>query len=367
MASKRIYNRSWRIRKAYWTAFRVMMSYFRLYLLSKVLGQRYYKKRIIQLHVSNANRVKKAIIQLQGLFIKVGQLLSILSNFLPEAFQEPLEALQNQIPARPVEEIKKRIIAELGSPPEELFAHFSPEPLASASIGQVHRARLKDETEVVVKVQHTNIEKIAQTDLQIMQRLIGLVSRFFSIKGLDYAYTQVRKMIEEELDFTQEAKSMQIMRENLKDEVGLDIPVVHEAFSTPRVLTSSFHEGVKISNIKQLEEWQINRTDLANRLLHAYCQMVFEDGFYHADPHPGNILVQEDGTLVLLDFGAVATLRPEMRTGFLELIEAAAKNDSDKIVDALKKLGFIANEKEAVKIAEQMIDGFRNFLENEQL
>lgn len=365
MRKNRTYSASWRIRKAYWTAFVVMWSYLRLYLLKKVFGQKYYEKRILSLHIHNAEKVKKAILQLQGLFIKVGQLLSILTNFLPEAFQAPLEALQDQIPARPYTEIQQRIQSELGKDPVVLFSHFNKNPIAAASIGQAHRAELKDGTQVVVKVQHANIESIAAVDLHIMQRLTSLVSWFFDIKGMEYAYTQVKKMIEEELDFRQEAVSMQLIQANLAKEKGFAIPVVHTDFSTQRVLTTTFHEGVKINNTTQLDDWNIDRLDLANRLVHAYCQMVFEDGFYHADPHPGNILIQKDGTIVLLDFGAVATLKPTMRTGLLKLIEAAAKNDTRGIIDAMKMMEFLANEREATKIAERVIDAFRNFLQNE--
>ena len=299
MAKAKIYRRGYRIRKAYGTAFMVLCSYLWLFLKTKLFGKKYYENRIFDLHVRNANRVKKTILHLQGLFIKVGQLLSILTNFLPKAFHEPLEALQNQIPARPLSEIQARLQAELGDSPENLFATFDKTPLASASIGQVHRATLKTGEQVVVKVQHQNIEDIANIDLTIMQRLVKLSAYFFDIKGMEHAYTQVRKMVEEELDFKQEAQSMQSIAKNLKEEPKLHIPTLYPDFSTQRVLVSEYCEGTKISDVQQLETWGIDTTDLANRLVHAYCQMVFEDGFYHADPHPGNILVQQDGTCLL--------------------------------------------------------------------
>lgn len=365
MSKSKIYHRSYRIRKAYWTAFVVMMSYFRIYLLSKIFGKNYYKKRLNSLHIKNAYRVKKTILQLQGLFVKVGQLLSILSNILPEAFQAPLDELQDKIPARPFSEIKARIISELGKSPHELFREFNETPIAAASIGQAHKAKLKDGTVVVVKVQHANIEKIAQTDLHIIEQLTKLTAWFFEIKGIEYTYTQVRQMIEEELDFEQEADAMKRIRHNLRNEQGLSIPEIHPEFSAKRVMTTTFYEGIKINDIAQLDKWKLNKREISNRLVHAYCQMVFEDGFYHADPHPGNILVQKDGTLVLLDFGAVATIQPDMRRGLLQLIEGAAKNDAEKIIEALKMAGFIADDNEAVRIAEKVIDAFREFLQNE--
>lgn len=362
---KLTHSKSRRVRKAYWTAFKVILSYAKLYLLTKIFGKKYYEKRIFPTHLRNANRVKKSILQLQGLFIKVGQLLSILSNVLPEAFHEPLEGLQDNIPARPFSEIQARILKEFGKMPLEVFATFEEKPIAAASIGQAHRATLADGTDIVVKVQHANIEEIAQVDLEIIRRLTKLVEWFFEIKGIDHVYSQVRQMIEEELDYTQEALSMQRVKEELSGENGLVIPELHLEYSTQRVLTTTFYEGVKISDVQQIAAWNIDRRDLANRLVHAYCQMVFEHGFYHADPHPGNILVQEDGTMVLLDFGAVAQLKEEMRTGLLKLIEATVKNDTDKIIAGLKELGFLPEDREAERIAEKMVGAFRHFLQHE--
>ena len=365
MSNQKIYSRFYRMRIAYGTAIIVLFSYLKLYLLKRILGQSYYDKRINALHLRNAERIKKSVIKLQGLFIKVGQLLSNLTNILPESFHQHLEILQNQIPARPFREIEESIFQSLGKKPRELFSWFNETPIAAASIGQAHRAKLQDGTEVVVKVQHKNIEKIAEVDLNVMERLIRIFSKFYKIKGMEHAYGQVRQMIIEELDFTQEARSMNTIRENLSEENRLKIPQVYDAFSCERVLTTTFCEGVKINNVEQLNIWNIDRQDVGNRLVHAYCQMLFKDGIYHADPHPGNILVQKDGTIVLLDFGAVASLPPEVRTGLLELIDAAVNNDQEKIIAAMKKLGFLAKGKEAEEIAEKAIDAFRNFLQNE--
>eukprot|EP00903_Cladosiphon_okamuranus_P000575 g573.t1 len=278
---------------------------------------------------------------------------------------EPLDSLQDQVPARPYEQVRERIVAELGQEPQELFAHFSEKPLAAASIGQAHRARLADGTEVVVKVQHLDIESVAEVDLRIIERIQSIVSWWFQIQGMDHLYTQVRQMIEEELNFTAEAASMQQIAQNLTEIEGLSVPEVHLAFSSQRVLTTTWKPGVKISNVKQLEQWGVDKEELTSRLLTAYSKMVFKDGFYHADPHPGNILVQEDGTLVLLDFGAVARLQAAMREGLSELIESAVRNDVPAMIDASRKMGFIAPGREAELMAEQMIDALRTFIQQE--
>ncbi|MCW5921392.1 MAG: AarF/ABC1/UbiB kinase family protein [Saprospiraceae bacterium] len=365
MPPTQIYSGPRRVRKAYWTAAVVMLSYFWLSLRSKFFGQAYYEKHILALHLRNAERVKTAILALNGLFIKIGQLLSILSNFLPEEFQKPLAALQDKIPPRPFDQVRERIERELGQPPEALFARFDEMPLAAASIGQAHRAQLHDGTEVVVKVQHADIEEIARIDLEIMRRLTAFISFFFHIKGMGFLYTQVRKMIEEELDFASEACYMTQIAANLPASERVFVPEVHPAFSTTRVLTTTFYEGVKISELGQLDAWKTDRRDLAVRLLRVYCKMLLQDGIYHADPHPGNILVQKDGTIVLLDFGATGELSPAMREGIPQLIEAAVKKDTSGMVDAFRTMGFLAEGREATLMAEQMISAMQHFLQNE--
>ncbi len=363
--NRKFYNKRWRSRKAYWTAFVVAMRYLRLFLLEKVFGRKYFNKRITKVHIKNAHYIKETILELQGLFIKVGQLLSIMTNFLPEAFHEPLEALQDQLPPRPFSEAKKRIETELNQPLESVFEEISEIPIAAASIGQAHKAKLKDGTDVIVKVQHANIEKTANIDLEIIRVLTKIIGYIFEIKGIEYVYSQVQKMIVEELDFEQEARSMLIVNENITDIEGIIVPTLYPEYSTKRILVSGFCEGVKINNIKQLDEWKLDKRAIADKLVMTYCQMVFKDGFYHADPHPGNILIQKDGTIVLLDFGAVATLDPKMQKGLPKLIEAAIKNDSETIIKILLDLGFLAEGKEAEAIAAKLIDTFRYFLQNE--
>ncbi len=353
------------MRRAYATALVVMASYGWLLLRKIVFGKKYYEKRILALHVRNAERVKTAILQLKGLFIKVGQMLSILGSFLPEEFQRPLEALQDKVPPRPFAEVRERIVREFGKEPAALFARFDERPVASASIGQVHRAQLPDGTEVAVKVQHAAIETIAAVDLRIIEKITRLITWFFDIRGMDYLYTQIRKMIEEELDFAREAASMTQIGENLNEEERIVVPQVHGGFCTRRVLTTTWYDGEKITHTAQLDAWQLDRRELAGRLLRAYCRMVFKDGLYHADPHPGNILVKPDGTLVLLDFGAVAQLSRQLMEGIPRLIEAAVRNDTGAMVEACQFMGFIAEGREAEKMAEKMILALRNFLQNE--
>lgn len=365
MSHSKTYSRYWRLRKAYSVAGTVMFSYLWLTFIRKFRGPAWYERALQELHIRNAERVKRAILELKGLFIKLGQLLSIMGNFLPAAFQKPLEALQDQIPARPLDEVRDRIFMEFGAYPETIFARFDEQPLAAASIGQAHRAQLHDGTEVVVKVQHLHIERIAAVDLEIIRRLTAMVSFFYHIRGMNYMYTQIKKMIEEELDFYREAANMQLIGKNLESEPGIVIPEVHTSCSTSRVMTTTWHSGVKISDLEQLDAWGLDRREIATCVLRVYSKMVFADGIYHADPHPGNILVKQDGTLVLLDFGAVAEISPALRSGIPMLIDAAIKKDTRAMIGSLKKMGFIAEGREAEKMAVKMIGAIQDFLENE--
>lgn len=365
MHKEKIYSPGWRFRKAYWTTTVVIVSYLRLKILSFFFDNGWYEKQLFKLHLRNAERIKLRILQLSGLFIKIGQALSVLGNFLPEAFQQHLEELQDQAPNRPFDQVAQTIKAEFGKEPAELFSWIDPQPVASASIAQVHKAQLPDGTPVAVKVQHANIDRVAEVDLLIVQRIIKVVGWIFDIKGLDFAYVQLRKMIEEELNFRKEFENISSIRKNLQAEKGVIVPAVFQNYSTGKVLTMAWEDGVKINRLEQIAQWKLNKSHLAEKLLRIYSHMIFKDGLYHADPHPGNILVRENGDLVLLDFGAVAVVSPQMQQGIPQLIEAALKRNTEEMIAAFRYMGFLAEGKEAERMAERIINALSDFLEKE--
>ncbi len=355
----------WRTRKVYTTAIIIQLDYIILFLMSRLFGKKYFDKRISKLHRRSALRLKKTFLQLEGLFIKIGQLISILSTFLPEEFRKPLEDFQDKAPPRPLIEIRKRIENELNKSPAQLFAHFEEEPLASASIGQVHRARLEDGTEVVVKIQHKHIPEMAEIDLFLFEKVMRMVSFLFRVKGLDHIASQIKQMISEELDYRKEAKSMKQIRDNLQKLDYVRIPKTFPEYCTTYIITSQYYEGVKINNLEKLKEWEIDRTLLAKQLLEMCAQMALVDGLYHADPHPGNLLVTKEGNIVLLDFGAVSTLNPRMKTGLTKFFTAAAKGDTEEIVEALQFMGFVARGKDASRYTERVLEFSQDFIQNE--
>lgn len=354
-----------RAKKAYKVANKVFISYIRLFLAKKLFGKSYYNKRIDALHEKNALRIKMTILELKGLFTKVGQLLSMMTSILPDQYMIILESLQDKAPESPFAETKKLLETELGEPIDELFSEFDESPIASASIGQVYKAKLKSGEKVAVKIQHPNIDELAEADFTIIEKLVKRLSRFIKINGFEHVYGQVRSMIEDELDYVQEAKSMELIGANLLDVGKVLVPVVHTAYCSKRVLVTTFHDGAKITDTEKLDEWKIDRNLIAERLILTYCKMILEDGIYHADPHPGNVLVNKEGDIILLDFGAVAEMNEEMRMEIPILIQAIIRKDNNKILDSLHKMGFVGRDDESKKVAAKLIDALSYFLQNE--
>ena len=349
-----------RLITAYFVTTQVVISYVALAAARRFRRADALERLTQAKHRRNARRIEGAIIKLRGLFIKVGQLISIMANFLPDAFREELQRLQDQVPPRPYRDIEARLRQEFGGrSPAEVFAEFSPEPVASASIGQVHRARLPSGEEVAVKVQYPDIEEIVRTDLRALKRIFGVLGWFMPHYGFDTIYSEIREMVLGELDYRLEAAAIQKIAGNFEqrrargDRTASDVrfPRVMSEFSTSRVLTTEWIEGVKASDLERLEATGVDRRKAARLCVEAYCQQIFVDGLYHADPHPGNLLFRPapagagangDPELVFLDFGATATVSETMRRGMVSFLQGAMTRDTNRIVSAMKEMGFIS-------------------------
>jgi ubiquinone biosynthesis protein len=340
-----------RLITAYFVTTQVVLSYMALAASRRFRSADAYARVTRAKHQRNARRIEAAILKLRGLFIKVGQLISIMANVLPDAFREELQRLQDQVPPRPYRDIEARLREEFGGrPPAEVFAEFSPEPVASASIGQVHRARLGSGEAVAVKVQYPDIEEIVRTDLRALKRIFGVLRWFMPDYGFDTIYSEIREMVTAELDYRLEAAAIERIAANFRgrDDPAVRFPRVMTAFSTARVLTTEWIEGIKVADVERLQAAHVDRRQAARLCVDAYCQQIFVDGVYHADPHPGNLLVQPPAapggspTLVFLDFGATATVSEAMRRGMVSFLQGAMTRDTSKIVSAMKDMGFIS-------------------------
>ena len=332
--------------KAYWVTFIVIASYLSLRVQARFRSPDAIMRLLERKHRRNSRRIERAIVHLQGLYIKVGQLISIMTNFLPAEFRTQLEGLQDQVPPRPYEDIERRIREEFGGKsPDDLFQSFDRRPIASASIGQVHLARLSSGQRVAVKVQYPDIETIVKSDLATLRRIFRIVQFFVPYQGLEDVYREIRSMLWAELDFRAEADNVERIARNFGDRKDVVFPTVVRELSTQRVLTTNFESGIKVGDLGKLDRAGVDRGAVARLVVELYCQQIFTDGVYHADPHPGNLLVRasdHDMRVVFLDFGAVAEISPQMRQGIIELIQGALARDTARIVRAMKQMGFIA-------------------------
>lgn len=348
-----------RLIRIYGTTTRVLASYLWLRVRKPVLPQEQYAARLEAKHRMNARRIRDAIVAAGGLFIKVGQLISILSNFLPTEFRHELEGLQDRLPPRPLTEVTDRIRAELGRPAQELFATFDPEPIATASLAQVHAASLADGRRVAVKVQHADIDRVAHDDLVTIRHILWLVRRVSGVRGIESYHLEISQMISEELDFAKEASNIETIGRNFAGDSTVRLPVVVRELSTRCVLTTGFIDGTKITDFDELAVRGFDRRLLAARIVGAYCRMIFVDGTYHADPHPGNILVDAKGAVVFVDFGAVGVLAPHMKRGIPAFFDGVIRRDPERITEAIRTMGFVARDPASGDVAQRVIAYFQ--------
>ena len=361
----RKFNKTYRVRKVIGYTLRFLFSYYRLKWKSFFLGRAYYQRNLSSLLYQKGDQLKHLFTDLEGLFIKAGQFLSIAGFFLPETFKKQLEGLQDAATPKDFSQIQLSLISHYAAPLSNIFTKIEETPMAVASIGQVHKAWLIDGTPVVLKIQHEHIERIAEIDLTIIRKLTYWIGRFFALEGLDYAYKQIESLILEEIDFEKEATSLISISSSLSDEKFWSFPTVYESLSGSKVLVMSWMDGKKITDKEYLSSNNIEPIIIVDRLWNGFCRMIFENGFYHADPHPGNILVDNMGNICLLDFGAVSTLSPLFKKEIPGLIIAFSTLDVKKLTQQLITLGFINDSPAAESLSIDLAKAFNQFLEND--
>jgi ubiquinone biosynthesis protein len=284
--------------------------------------------------------LRRALEELGTTFIKIGQLLSTRLDLLPEEYCLELRKLQDQAPPVNFAAIRAIVEKELQRPLEEIFEQFDETPLASASIAQVHRARLRNGPWVAVKVQKPGVEELIISDLEILAYLAQFMDRFSASEEPIRASEMVaefKKYLLREIDFLHEASSAQKLRYNFSQFPGVRIPKIFATFSTRRVLVMELMEGIRLSQGERIPP-QVDRTHLAEVGVKAIFKMIFEDGFYHADPHPGNLMVLPDTQeLVFLDFGTVGVVDEKTRENMLAILSAILKKDVERVIELLEE------------------------------
>ena len=342
-----------------------LFSYYRLKFISFFFGMAYYQRNLNTLLYQKGDQLKHLFSNLEGLFIKAGQFLSIAGFFLPESFKKQLEGLQDAATPKDFSQIQSSLLSHYAVPLSDIFTKIEETPMAVASIGQVHKAWLIDGTPVVLKIQHEHIERIAEIDLAIIRNLTYWIGRFFTLEGLDYAYKQIEALILQEIDFEEEANSLISISSSLSDENFWSFPTVFESLSGRKVLAMSWMDGNKITDKEFLSLNNIDPKIIVDRLWNGFCRMIFDNGFYHADPHPGNILVDKTGNICLLDYGAVSTLSPLFKKEIPGLIIAFSTLDAQKLSKQLITLGFINDSPAAESLAIDLAKALNKFLEND--
>ena len=286
-------------------------------------------------------RIRLALSELGPTFIKGGQLLSTRPDLVGVALAQELKHLQTDAPADKFEQIRLTVETELGQPLEELFQQFEETPIASASIGQVHRAVLADGELVVVKVQHAGIERKVNEDLEILSGLAQLLERLPELASYRPAATmaELGRTLRRELDFGREERNLQQFAEQFAHDPTVRIPCPVADLCTPRVLTMDRIEGLKLDDLAGLAAAAVDREEIARRGADLYLKMIFEHGFFHADPHPGNIVILPGNVIGLLDFGMVGRIDERLRETIEDMLLAIVQRDVPMLTSLIRRVG----------------------------
>jgi predicted unusual protein kinase regulating ubiquinone biosynthesis (AarF/ABC1/UbiB family) len=274
-------------------------------------------------------------------FVKVGQLLSSRADLLPEAYLRGLARLQDKVKPFPYSEVEKIVAEELGVRVSKAFASFDPQPLAAASLGQVHRATLRDGREVVVKVQRPGIRKQCAEDFEVLEEIAAFLDAHTKI-GRRYQFKTVlnefKTTLKHELDYRQEASNLRKMADTIKEFPNIEVPLPVQDFTTSSVLTMDFVHGTKVTKLSPLAKMEMDGESLADELFRAYLKQVLVEGMFHADPHPGNIFLTENNKIALLDLGMIGRTTPGMQEQLLKLLLAISEGDAEMALEIVLRI-----------------------------
>lgn len=303
-------------------------------------------------------RIRLALAELGPTFIKLGQILSTRPDLVGVKLADELQLLQTEVKADPPEVVRATIEAELGQPIDELFAEYDAEPLASASIGQVHRARLKSGEPVVIKVQHADIERIVAVDLDIMAGLAQLAEKIpeFAMYRPHATVAEFQRMLRRELDFGREERNLMQFAQDFAADETVRIPAAYPDLSTGRVLTMELISGVKFADSAKMSVAGFDPEEIARRGADLYLEMIFTHGLYHADPHPGNLILLDNNVIGLVDFGMVGRLDESLRENIEDLLMSIVNQDSEQVTAIITRLGAVPPELDYAALSVDVAD-----------
>jgi predicted unusual protein kinase regulating ubiquinone biosynthesis (AarF/ABC1/UbiB family) len=314
-------------------------------MLARGLSREQMQPRWRRFHRDSAEAVYDAAVELRGLILKGCQYLGARADVMPKEWVEVLARLQDRVPARDLPTVRRVVESELGRPLEALFRSFAPRPIASASLAQVHEAVLKDGRRVAVKVQYPEVAELVRTDLANLRALFRAIDWLEGDFDLSALVDELGRHVPRELDFLAEARNAERIAAFFHDRADVRVPAIHRELSTRRVLVMEFVDGIKISDRAALVAAGVDPARVLRTLVEAWSEQVLVRGFFQADPHPGNLLVEPDGPrLVLLDFGLAKDLPAAFRGQLLAFVMALLRRDADAMADALQGLGFATRD-----------------------
>lgn len=340
MASHSKVRRTWAILRLF-SGFFMEIAWYKL--LRNLKGDQ-VEARLPQIYRNQAVRFRDTALNLEGLLIKVGQFFSTRVDVLPKEYTSELALLQDEVPPVSSAAIKDVIAAELGEPVERAFTQFDDTPIAAASLGQVHRAVLPTGETVAVKVLRPGIEEIIEIDLRAFRGVIWMLKVFTDWKkfaDFDAIYSEFTATVREELNYRQEYANIERFRDHFKDEPQISVPIVYPNTSRQRVLTLEFVEGFKVTDHESMLAAGLDLIDVAGTLVNAYLKQALIDGFYHADPHPGNLFIRPDGGIIFIDFGMVGRITEADKRSVRKLISGIINSQPQELAQALQEMGFI--------------------------
>ncbi len=313
-------------------------------------------------HVRRAERLTARIAGLGPTFIKLAQIFSARADLLPEPYLTSLGTLQDQVPPFPAASARKVIETELGRPVSELFEGFEDEPLAAASLGQVHRARYRG-SDVAIKVLRPDVEETVALDLDLSFRILFWLNVLFPnhhVEGITNVVREFSVRVREEMDFRVEARNMERFRKSFGERKGVRVPGVHDEVSGRRVLVMEYMRGTKVDRLhERFASGELRFHEVMERLTGLYLRMMLMDGFLHADPHPGNLLIDERGDIVVLDWGMALEVRRNVRDAILSVALAVERDDLDGTINGMYRLGMISPEVARGEIREAAMEVMR--------
>lgn len=325
----------------------IFLSYLWQVSWAKLWPSRYdTRARWKQVNRRNARRMYKGFVRLRGVYIKLGQILSVMGTFLPREYTEELEALQDDVPPASYRQVRETFVASFGKTPHQVFHTFEVEPIAAASLGQVHEATTADGERLAVKILYPNVATVIKVDLKVLGWALRIYRNFVPVQQIERVHEQLADMLARETDLVNEARCMTRMAKNFEGDPDVLFPRVFPQWSSSTVMTMTFMDGVKITKKDALASLQLDPYDVATKLIKVFYKQLFIDRFFHADPHPGNFFVQRgpEGQvrIVVLDLGSATQLSDNLADGMFDILSGLMTRKDDLVVKGIDTMGFMA-------------------------